>query len=68
MTDTNISFPVFLKLAEVQKRTTLSRSAIYRKIEEGSFPKQVTLSPGRVAWHESDVVDWCLSLGGQQNV
>ena len=48
----------FLKLKEVMQKTTLSRSAIYRKMDEGNFPKTVSLGDRAVAWIESEVEDW----------
>lgn len=47
-----------LKLNEVINRCALSRTAIYRKIKEGTFPKQVTISVKAVAWYESDINAW----------
>lgn len=37
----------FLRLAEVERRTGLTRSTIYRKISEGLFPPALPLSPTR---------------------
>ncbi|WP_171393453.1 AlpA family transcriptional regulator [Vibrio mediterranei] len=48
----------FLKLKEVMQKTALSRSAIYRKMDEGSFPKSVSLGDRAVAWIESEVEEW----------
>ena len=48
----------FLKLKEVMQKTALSRSAIYRKMNEEDFPKSVSLGDRAVAWVESEVVDW----------
>lgn len=48
----------FLSIRSVVERTTLSRSEIYRRIQAGTFPKQVKLGPRRVAWKERDVDFW----------
>ncbi|OEA16792.1 transcriptional regulator [Vibrio parahaemolyticus] len=48
----------FLKLKEVMEKTALSRSAIYRKMNEDAFPKSVNLGERAVAWVESEVDDW----------
>ncbi|EIT7137720.1 AlpA family transcriptional regulator [Vibrio parahaemolyticus] len=48
----------FLKLKEVIEKTALSRSAIYRKMNEDAFPKSVNLGDRAVAWVESEVDDW----------
>ncbi|CAG9297546.1 AlpA family transcriptional regulator [Celerinatantimonas diazotrophica] len=48
----------FLKLKEVMEKTVLSRSAIYRKMNEEDFPKSVSLGDRAVVWLEEDVVNW----------
>ena len=48
----------FLRLAEVKKLTSLSKSAIYVKIANHEFPRPVSLSPQCVAWVESEIIDW----------
>ncbi len=42
--------------------TGLSRSTIYRNVADGSFPKPVSNSKGRVAWREREVLAWLASL------
>ena len=48
----------FLKLKEVIEKTALSRSAIYRKMDEGNFPVSVSLGDRAVAWVEEEVNNW----------
>ncbi|ASG04982.1 DNA-binding protein [Vibrio anguillarum] len=48
----------FLKLKEVMEKTTLSRSAIYRKMNDGEFPESVSLGERAIAWVESEVDEW----------
>lgn len=48
----------FIRLQEVMHKTALSRSAIYRKMNDGSFPKTVSLNDRAVAWDESEVEEW----------
>ncbi len=48
----------FLRLNAVLDKTGLSRSTLYRKIDEGTFPKQITIGARCVAWLESDVEAW----------
>lgn len=43
---------------EVQERTTLSKSALYLKIKEGSFPRPVKLSKRRVGWISEEIAEW----------
>lgn len=47
-----------IKLPEVKRRTTLSTSEIYRRLEAGTFPKQVKLGAKAVAWLEHEVQAW----------
>jgi prophage regulatory protein len=46
------------RLPQVKARTGLSRSTIYNRIKEGSFPKQISLGYRAVGWLASDVDDW----------
>lgn len=48
----------FMKLNEVIRITSLSRTTIYRLISEGEFPKQVSLGGRSVAWVESEINEW----------
>jgi prophage regulatory protein len=47
-----------IRLKTVLARTGLSRSTIYRKIAEGTFPPQIRISVNGSGWHESDIVSW----------
>lgn len=47
-----------LRLPTVKARTGLSRSTIYLRISEDSFPKPVSLSGRAVGWIEAEVDDW----------
>lgn len=47
-----------LRIAEVLKRTGLTRSTLYRKVASGSFPKNVGISTRCVGWRESDLHAW----------
>lgn len=47
-----------IRLRTVLDRTGLSRSTLYRKIAEGSFPRQVPISVHGAGWHESAVERW----------
>lgn len=48
----------FLRLPQVLDRTGQSRSTLYLRISEGTFPKQVSLGPRSVAWVEAEVESW----------
>lgn len=47
-----------LRIKAVLERTGLTRSTLYRKIENGSFPKQVHISTRCAGWRESAVNAW----------
>ena len=47
-----------LRLPAVKARTGLSRSTIYLRIAEGSFPKPISLGGRAVGWVEAEVNDW----------
>ena len=50
--------PAFLRRKQVETRTGLSGSTIYRYITYGVFPKPVPLGPRAVGWIESDLCEW----------
>jgi prophage regulatory protein len=47
-----------LRMRTVLLRTGLSRSTIYRKMKDGSFPSQVRLSEHCCGWRESAINRW----------
>lgn len=47
-----------IRLKTVLARTGLSRTTLYRKIGEGTFPRQVKISIHGAGWHESAVNRW----------
>ncbi len=48
----------FLRLPEVLERTGLSRSTIYVRLANGSFPRPVPLGARAVGWIEAEVDEW----------
>lgn len=58
-----------IRLPEVMNTTGLARSTIYKYIDDGIFPKAVSLAPKGintpctrgVGWLESEVHDWILA-------
>ena len=44
-----------VRLKTVLARTGLSRSTLYRKIGEGTFPRQISISVHGAGWHESAI-------------
>ena len=47
-----------LRLPQVKIQAGLSRSAIYQRIAEGAFPKQINLGGRAVGWLEEDIQNW----------
>jgi prophage regulatory protein len=47
-----------LRRKQVEKRTGLSRSTIYLRIQEGTFPKPINLGARAVGWIESEIEAW----------
>jgi len=47
-----------IRLRTVLERTGLSRSSIYRKIAEGTFPAQLKIGVHGAGWHESVINRW----------
>ncbi|EGQ9391538.1 AlpA family transcriptional regulator [Vibrio cholerae] len=47
-----------IRFREVLTMTGLSRSSLYRFIEENQFPPQVQLGDRAVAWVEGEVQEW----------
>lgn len=50
-----------LRLKSVLERTGLSRSTLYRKMQLGTFPKQLKISARCAGWRETDVDAWVRS-------
>jgi len=47
-----------LKLPQVRARCAISRSAIYQRIADGTFPRPISVGPRAVAWIEHEVDEW----------
>lgn len=47
-----------IRLKTVLARTGLSRSTMYRKISEGTFPSQVKMSISGTGWRKSAINRW----------
>ncbi len=49
---------VILRLPAVKLRTGLSRSTIYLRVAQGTFPAPISLGARAVGWLESEIHDW----------
>ncbi len=47
-----------LRLPAVKATTGLSRSTIYHRVAEGTFPKPVGLGGRAVGWIQAEVQEW----------
>ena len=47
-----------IRLRTVLESTGLSRSTVYRKITEGTFPPQIKLGVHGAGWRESEINRW----------
>lgn len=51
----------FIRIKEVRQRTGLGNTTIYKRMNEGTFPPNVSLGPRMSAWVESEVDAWISS-------
>lgn len=47
-----------LRLKAVLARTGLSRSTMYRKMDKGTFPRNIKISERCAGWRESTIAEW----------
>ena len=47
-----------IRLPTVLLRTGLSRSTVYARVAEGTFPRQLSLGTNTVGWRETDNDTW----------
>ena len=47
-----------LRLPAVKTRTGLSRSTIYLRVSQGTFPRPVSLGGRAVGWVEEEIQSW----------
>jgi prophage regulatory protein len=57
-----------VRMKTVLARTGLSRSTIYRKIAEGTFPPRIKISVNGAGWRESDINRWVADPAGWRAV
>ena len=54
----------FLRLDHVLKRTGLSRSYIYKSVNDGTFPAPRKVGDRTSVWLKSELEDWMQSIAG----
>lgn len=47
-----------LTIRDVINLTTLSRSTIYKYIQDRNFPESLKIGPRRVVWKEHEILEW----------
>lgn len=48
----------FIRVGDVSAMVGLGKTTIYKYVAEGHFPAPVALGGNRVAWLESEVLNW----------
>jgi prophage regulatory protein len=47
-----------IRIKDVEQQVSLTRSAIYRRMRQGTFPLAVDLGGGQVRWWQSEITAW----------
>ncbi|MBS9424842.1 helix-turn-helix transcriptional regulator [Photorhabdus caribbeanensis] len=50
-----------IRLADVMKKVGLKKSWIYHLMQQGEFPKSVSLGVRSVAWVEKEIDEWIIN-------
>ncbi len=53
--------PRLIRLPDVRIKTGLSRSTIYERMADETFPSAINLGGRSVAWIEAEIDDWILA-------
>ena len=56
-----MSTPIYMSLADVAARVSLSEATVQKMVREEAFPKPRLLSANRVGWLYREVVEWAES-------
>lgn len=70
MNNENMHSKQILRLSEVMKKVSLSKSSIRNMIIENSFPQSINLNNRAVGWLSSEIDDWIdyrISISKQLN-
>jgi predicted DNA-binding transcriptional regulator AlpA len=54
-----------LRISDVSKLTTLSKSCIQLWVAQGRFPKPLTISATVKVWRLSQISDWLKAIDGE---
>lgn len=50
-----------MRRADVERETGLSKTTIYDRIRQGTFPKPVSIGSAAVRWRLRDIEEWLAS-------
>ena len=50
--------PTIFRRKELEKRLGLSRSSIYKMMDDGEFPRPVRIGRRAVGWRAADIETW----------
>ncbi len=50
-----------IRFPTVQRKTGLSRTTLWRRVKDGSFPEPVKISARTIGWFSDEIQDWCTS-------
>lgn len=50
-----------LRMKDVIQRTGMSRATVYRRINDGEFPRQRQISRNLVGWLDHEISEWIAS-------
>ena len=62
--ETSLTPTRLLRRPAVLERVALSDTTIWRLERASKFPRSIRLSPGAVAWRESDIEAWIVEREG----
>lgn len=54
-----------VRVAEVLRRTGMSRRSLYQEMAADRFPKNFKIGPRAMGWWDHEVAGWLATRGGQ---
>lgn len=60
--------PALLRRRDVQARTGLTKTTLYRLMKDGEFPRSVVIAKRAVAWRAADLNRWLASVDARAAV
>ena len=55
---------MLMTLRQVRAMTAMGKSTVYRKVDDGTFPRPIRLGPRTVRWRRWEVEGWIASRPG----